>query len=144
VVITIPHSSDHNLLSSDKPNNIDSRNLKDELKKSKSNILDRISQFRAINNESILILKMSHQIIKNRLIILNGKSQPVAGGDEQNTGFSIWGSRGYAISKQASSSSIASYTGRILAMIIGGEIALNNSYILGIAYSSTKCQDNIM
>ncbi|MCC8369762.1 MAG: autotransporter outer membrane beta-barrel domain-containing protein, partial [Rickettsia endosymbiont of Oxypoda opaca] len=130
------YNSNQNLESSDRNNNIEDLNLKDELKEPSSRILDRISQFRASNNEVMLALKMFYQIIQNRLIGLNGKSQPISGGDEQNRGFSIWDNSGYAISKQDSGSSISSYTGRMLAIILGGEISFNDSYILGIAYGN--------
>ncbi|WP_342170123.1 autotransporter domain-containing protein [Rickettsia endosymbiont of Seladonia tumulorum] len=130
------YNSNQNLESSDRNNNIEDLNLKDELKEPSSRILDRISQFRASNNEVMLALKIFNQIIQNRLIGLNGKSQPISGGDEQNRGFSIWDNSGYAISKQDSGSSISSYTGRMLAIILGGEISFNDSYILGIAYGN--------
>ncbi|MCC8406960.1 MAG: autotransporter outer membrane beta-barrel domain-containing protein [Rickettsia endosymbiont of Sceptobius lativentris] len=130
------YNNNQNLESSDRNNNIEDLNLKDELKEPSSRILDRISQFRASNNEVMLALKMFYQIIQNRLIGLNGKSQPISGGDEQNRGFSIWDNSGYAISKQDSGSSISSYTGRMLAIILGGEISFNDSYILGIAYGN--------
>ncbi|WP_342269519.1 autotransporter outer membrane beta-barrel domain-containing protein [Rickettsia endosymbiont of Orchestes rusci] len=130
------YNSNQNLEPSDRNNDIEDLNLKDELKEPSSRILDRISQFRASNNEVMLALKIFNQIIQNRLIGLNGKSQPISGGDEQNRGFSIWDNSGYAISKQDSGSSISSYTGRMLAIILGGEISFNDSYILGIAYGN--------
>ena len=130
------YNNNQNLEPSDRNNDIEDLNLKDELKEPSSRILDRINQFRASNNEVMLALKMFYQIIQNRLIGLNGKSQPISGGDEQNRGFSIWDNSGYAISKQDSGSSISSYTGRMLAIILGGEISFNDSYILGIAYGN--------
>ncbi|WP_342226498.1 autotransporter outer membrane beta-barrel domain-containing protein [Rickettsia endosymbiont of Urophora cardui] len=80
---------------------------------------------------------MPHNIIKNRL--LNDDFMPIAAGDENKQGSTgIWTSAGYSISKQGNFSNHLPYKSRMAVMTIGGDIALGDSSILGIAYSNAK------
>lgn len=82
---------------------------------------------------------MPHNIINNRILHDGFIPIAVAAGDKNKQGSTgIWASAGYSISKQGNCSNHLPYKSRMAVIIIGGDIALGDSSILGIAYSNAK------
>ncbi|WP_342270957.1 autotransporter outer membrane beta-barrel domain-containing protein [Candidatus Tisiphia endosymbiont of Parasteatoda lunata] len=104
-------------------------------------LLESINQFKANYEATMISLRMHHQAIQSRVMKLNDEiARAVAAGDEKTAGFGIWGSSGFAVSKQGRLADIASYKAKMLAVIIGVDIELNDNDkdILGIAYSNVR------
>ncbi|HJD58588.1 MAG TPA: autotransporter outer membrane beta-barrel domain-containing protein [Rickettsia endosymbiont of Ceroptres masudai] len=100
-------------------------------------IADSVNHIKANIESARLALKIPHQTIKNRLMGLSNESPAIAAGGDDVARVGIWGSNGFAISKQGANGSIASYKGRIRVLTIGADIEFNDRDILGIAYSNT-------
>lgn len=97
----------------------------------------QVHHVKAIIDVASASYAMPHNLIKNRLWDDYWVPIAVAAGDENKQGSTgIWASAGYSISRNFSNH--LPYKSRMAVMTIGGDIALGDSSILGIAYSNAK------
>lgn len=106
--------------------------LNNEIHNMNKQVLVIAHQSKAMLDVASASFATHHNLIKNRL--MNDGFMPIAAGDEHKQARAgIWASAGDSIAKQGNY-----YKSRIAVMIIGGDIGLGDSSILGIAYSNAK------
>ena len=111
--------------------------LNNEINNINEKVTVQVHHVKAIIDVASASYAMPHNLIKNRLWDDYWVPIAVAAGDENKQGSTgIWASAGYSISRNFSNH--LPYKSRMAVMTIGGDIALGDSSILGIAYSNAK------